>query len=197
MIWRAALYMAIAGTIIGAAVWLNRQGDGEWVRFHIDPQAARTVPSHNHAIMGTACECDPEQEIKQAVADRADYSETHRMLGDNFYARGRYEQALRCYRRAIEQDENNAPAHYGLGLVYMKLAEFDKARACFERAVEADRMLVDGYVALGLSYYCRGRFDEARRQWEAALTIDPKQSYAAALIESLPRARKTGRASDG
>jgi tetratricopeptide (TPR) repeat protein len=188
MIKRAVLYVAIAATIIGAAVWLNYEHDTGWVRFHVDPEAARSAPSHNHAITGTACECDPEQEIKQAIADRADYSETHRELGDSFYARGRYEEAIRRYKRAIEQDESNAAAQYGLGRVYMKLARFDEAAACFEQAVGVERQMVDGYVALGLSHYCRGDFEKARRQWEAALKFDVKHQYAAALLESLPKA---------
>jgi tetratricopeptide (TPR) repeat protein len=186
MIRRAVFYVAIAAAIISAAVWLNHKHDAGWVRYHIDPQAALSIPSHNHAITGTACECNPEQEIQQAAADRAGYAETHRQLGDNFYARGRYDEAMRCYERAIEQDENNAPAQYGLGRVHMKTAQFDRARQCFERAVEADRQLVNAYVALGLSYYCQGDFKRARDQWEAALKFDPKHSYATALAASLP-----------
>ena len=78
-------------------------------------------------------------------------------------------------------------AQYGLGRVHMKLAQFARARACFERATEADRRFVSGYVALGLSSYCQGEFEKARDQWETALQFDPKQSYAAALIASLPK----------
>jgi len=157
------------------------------VRYHIDPQAALYVPSHNHAITETVCGGDhPEQEIQQQ-ADRAGYSESHRQAGDNFFARGRYDDAVRCYERAIEQDENNALAHYGLGRVHLKLAQFDRARECFERAKEADRRMVNAYVALGLTYYCTGEFDKARNQWLAALQFDPKHSYAQALIASLPR----------
>jgi len=187
VLMRAGLYLTIAAAIIGAAVWLNRARDVGWVRYHIDPQAAMSAPSHNHAITGTACECDPDKEIRQALADRAGYSDTHRELGDNFYARGRYEEAQRCYERAIEQDENNVAAQYGLGRVHMKMARFDRARDCFERAVEADRRFADGYVALGLSSYCQGDFEKARDRWETALKFDPKHSYAAALVAALPK----------
>jgi tetratricopeptide (TPR) repeat protein len=190
MIARSVVYVAVAAAIVGVSVWLNRAHDVGWVRYHIDPQAALSVPSHNHAITGTACECDPDKEIKQAMADRAGYADTHRELGDNFYARGRYEEAQRCYERAIEQDENNVTAQYGLGRVYMKLARFDLARECFARAVESDRRFVNGYVALGLSHYCQGQFEKARDQWETALKFDPKQSYAAALVASLPKKQK-------
>jgi len=186
MIWRGILYAVIAAAIVAAAVWLNRAHDVGWVRYHVDPQAATSAPSHNHAITGTACECNPEQEIQQALADRAGYADTHRELGDNFYARGRYEEARRCYERAVEQDDNNAQAHYGLGRVFMKTGDFGRARDGFEKAVEADRRLVNGYVALGLSYYCEGDFERARQQWTTALQFDPKHSYATALVASLP-----------
>ena len=187
---RLAVYTLAAAAIVGAAVYLNHRHDEQVVRYHIDPQAAMSAPSHNHAITGTACACDPEQEIKQALADRADYAQTHRALGDGFYARGRYEEARRCYERAVEQDETNAAAQYGLGRVYMKLARFAEARACFERAVEADRKMANGYVALGLSHYCEGDFEKAKRQWEAAVMIDPAHAYAKALLASLPKFEK-------
>ena len=187
MIWRSTLYVSIAALIIVAAIWLNRKHDAGVVRFHVDPQAAMSAPSHNHAITGTACECDPDEEIKQALADRADYAEAHREQADKFYARARYEEALHCYRRAIEQNDDNTQAHYGLGRVYMKQAQFDRARAAFARAVETDRRLVNGYVSLGLSYYCEGDFEKAKRQWETALQFDPKHSYATVLLKSLPQ----------
>ena len=111
MIWKAFSYVSIAAIIIGAAVYLNLKHDADkLVRYHIDPEAAMSAPSHNHAITGTACECDPDLEIKQALADRADYSETHLELADGFYARARYEEAMRCYQRAVEQNAGNVQA---------------------------------------------------------------------------------------
>lgn len=188
MIGRMIAYVAVAAAIIGAAVYLNLKHDtNALVRYHIDPVAAMSAPSHNHAITGTACECDPDQEIKQALADRADLSQTHRELGDGFYARARYDEALRCYQRATEQDSGNVAAQYGLGMTYMKMARYDEARSHLERAVEADRKMTKGYVALGLTYYCQGDFEKAKRQWEAVLMLEPKHAYATALLETLPK----------
>lgn len=189
MIARLAVYVGIAGMIVAGAVWLNRTPERRWVRYHVDPEAAMSAPSHNHAITQTACECNPEQEMRQALADRAGYSMAHLEQGDKFYARGRYDEAQHCYERAVEQDPNNAAAHYGLGLVWMKRAKFDRAAECFAHAVEVNRRFINGYVALGMAHYCRGDFARARVHWETALQFEPKHSYASALAASLPETR--------
>ena len=188
---RLLAYGAAAIAIIGAVYAINRPGppQGE-VAMDVDPKVATQHGAHDHEKLGTACLCDPEAEIKQALRDRADFSETHRDLGDRFYARGQYGYARGRYERAVELDALNAPAHYGMGLVHTKLGEFEKAEERLREAAELDPTMVDAQISLGILAYRAGDFDRARKRWETALRLNAQSEYARELMERLPRLRK-------
>jgi tetratricopeptide (TPR) repeat protein len=190
MIARGLVYLLVAVGIAGTAVYLNHRADRAQYKLHVDPREAAGLP-HDHDLTGTGCLCDPEAEIRQALADRADYAETHRSLGDRFYRRGRYQIAIERYARAVELDPANAQALYGLGLALMRQARYDEARKPLQGAIEANRKFVDAYVTLGLAYYCSGDFHAAREQWQAAIRIQPGHAYATKLIATLPTIERT------
>ena len=188
---RYLIFAGIAAAIVIAGVALNRRPAPQpEPRMDVDPQVAVHKGPHDHEKLGTACLCDPEAEIEQALKDRADYAETHFQLGERFYARGQYEFAVQRYRRAVELSPDNARAHYGLGLALTRLQQFDEAGRELAEAVEIDPSMVDAYLSLGVLEYRAGRFDSARSQWEAALRLDPQNAYAQDLLTRLPTIRK-------
>jgi tetratricopeptide (TPR) repeat protein len=48
---------------------------------------------------------------------RPDSAVAHTNLGDALRAKGKVDEAIACYRRAIALDPNFAQAHYNLGVV--------------------------------------------------------------------------------
>jgi len=190
MIFRLATYISVAALIIGAAVYLNREDTTGGFRISVNPGEGTDCGPHEHEYLGAGCECDPEAEIKQAIADRKDYSSTHADLGQGFYARGRYELAKTCYERALELEEGNRQARYGLALTLVRLGDLTRAREEFERTAETDRKFVPAYISLAVLDYADGNFGLARERLEGALRIKPSNGYAKKLIESLPRVRK-------
>jgi tetratricopeptide (TPR) repeat protein len=188
---RALAYAAAALVILLVVYLVNRPGPVKRpVAMDVDPQVALHHGPHPHEKLGTACLCDPEAEIKQALKDRADFSETHRELGDRFYARGQYEYALGRYKRAVELDKQNALAYYGMGLVETKLGHFTEAEKAVLEAAELAPQMVDPQVSLGILAYRRSDFEEARRRWEMALKLDAENAYAKALMDRLPKLEK-------
>ena len=179
----------LAVLAIALTVYLvNRPGPPQReVTMDVDPQVAIRQGPHPHERLGTACLCDPDAEIKQALRNRADFSETHRALGDRFYARGQYEYALGRYQRAVALDRQNALAHYGLGLVQTRLGRFTEAERSVREAAELAPERVDPQISLGVLAYRRADFEEARRRWETAVRLDPKNAYAQTLLQRLPR----------
>lgn len=190
MILRLASYICVAAVIIGVAVYLNREGPDKSFRIGIDAEEGVLCGPHQHDYLGPGCECDPEAEIKQAIADRQDYSSTHTELGLGFYARGRYELAKSCYERALELDEANDKARYGLGLTLVKLGDLEGGRRELEQAVETNRKFVPAYVSLAVLDYAQGEYARAKERLEGALRINPSNHYARRLLESLPTVRK-------
>jgi tetratricopeptide (TPR) repeat protein len=181
-------YPAAALVVLLVVYLINRPGPVKQpVAMDVDPQVATQHGPHPHEKLGTACLCDPEAEIKQALKDRADFSETHRELGDRFYARGQYEYALGRYKRAVELDPQNALASYGMGLVETKLGHFPEAEKAILEAAELAPQMVDPQISLGILAYRKSEFDEARRRWETALKLDAENAYAKTLLERLPK----------
>ena len=190
MILRIATYVSLAALIVGAAVYFNRNDSGTSLRIDVNAQEAADCGPHLHEFLGPGCECDPEKEIKQAIADRKDYSGTHTYLGDGFYARGRYDLAKSCYERALQLDEGNCRARYGLALACVRLGDAPKARQEFERAIEADRKFVPAYVSLATLDYAEGNYAVARERLRAVLRMEPSNKYAKRLLGSLPSIRR-------
>jgi tetratricopeptide (TPR) repeat protein len=185
---RLLWYGLAAVVVVGAVVMVNRPGPK--VRqpvMDVDPKTATHKGPHAHEKLGTACLCDPDKEIKQALQDRADFAETHRALGDRFYARGQYQYALGRYQRAVELDKTNALAHYGMGLAYAKLGNYAKAEEAVKQAADLSPALAEPRISLGILAYRAGDFENARRHWETALKLDAKNDYAKLLLGRLPR----------
>jgi len=190
MIFRVASYISVAALIIGVALYLNRKDTAESFRIDVDAREASLYSPHQHEFLDPGCECDPEVEIKQAIADRQDYSTTHADLGQGFYARGRYGLAKSCYERAVDLDEANRQARYGLALSLVRLGDLPGARQELERTIETDRTFVPGYISLAVLDYAEGDFALARERLEGALRIAPSNRYARKLMKSLPSVRK-------
>ena len=180
-------YAVAAAVVVGAVVLINRPGPKpQRPVMDVDPQVATHQGRHAHEKLGAACLCDPEAEIRQALQDRADFAETHRALGDRFYARGQYDYALGRYQRAVELDKTNARAYYGMGLVYTKLGKYTEAERAVREATEFAPEMVEPQISLGVLAYRAGDFDNARRYWETALKLDGKNDYAKLLLGRLP-----------
>ncbi|MDP2897051.1 MAG: tetratricopeptide repeat protein [bacterium] len=197
MIFRAVSYVAIAAIIIAVAVFLNRDGDREDVRLGADPMQSRDRGPHQHDFLDPSCECDPEAEIKQAIADRQDYSSTHTDLGKGFYARGRYDVAKSCYERALELEETNHQARYGLALTHIRLGDLVAARQELQRAVEANRKFLPAYISLAVLDYADGDYGMAKERLQGALRIEPSNPHAKKLLNSLPKVQRYADANSG
>ncbi len=187
---RPGLYLGLAAAIVGGAVYLNARPQPPDDRVDVDPQVALNRGPHDHEQLGTACLCDPELEIKQALADRADFASTYKDLADRFRARGQYPHAERCYLRALELNPDNPDSHYGLGTVYTKLRRYQDAEAQYRQAAELRRDFADAYISLGILAYREGDFAMAQQQWTAATRVDPRNEYAERMLAMIPRGER-------
>jgi tetratricopeptide (TPR) repeat protein len=49
---------------------------------------------------------------------------------------GNYEEAIKCYDKAIEIEPNNAEAWNNKGIVLGRLSNYEEAIACYDKAIE-------------------------------------------------------------
>jgi TolB-like protein len=104
----------------------------------------------------------PEEEVRLARARRVDPEAYQLTLKGNFQLTGLSEEAFRNalenYQKAIEIDQNYAPAHAGLAFAYLELGSWHsslspeaihaQAKEAAERALELDDTLAEAHIAL-------------------------------------------------
>src|SRR5262249_5256751 len=106
--------------------------------------------------------------------------------GVALHSRNKPDEAIACYKKAIELDPKLATTLYNLGTVLRERKKLDEAATCFRRAIEIDPEYGEAYSGLGNVLNAQHRPDEAafyfRRAIEhlrRAIELDPKSRGAA------------------
>jgi tetratricopeptide (TPR) repeat protein len=124
------------------------------------------------ALSATGCRTSPTQEVKK---------------GNEFFEKGKYQDAELHYRKAIQKDTNSGEAHYRLGLVDLRLAHASNAYAELNRAVQlspgnqdAKKELAEICLASYLHDPQHGAkmYEQVRTLTGQMLAADPKSAEA-------------------
>lgn len=100
-----------------------------------------------------------------------------RNLGTAYLELQRLPEAEKAFRAILVQDDRNAPAYNGLGLVAIQRGDGDAARVNFERAIEFGPDEVEPLFNLGLLYQKTGNRAQALRYFQMFVERAPKESY--------------------
>ncbi len=95
-------------------------------------------------------------------------------LGNALREKGQLDEAIACYKRAIELDPEFASAHSGLGLALLGKGQLDEAIACYKKAIELDPKLAAAHANLGWALSSKGKLGEAIACFKKAIELDPK-----------------------
>lgn len=126
-------------------------------KFHMATQRASTVL---FACLLLGCSSSPERDEGKANRRAA---ELNTQLGQGYMNRGEYEIALDKLKKAVRADDDFAPAHTMLAVLYEQIGETDLAGRHYREAVRADPE--DGNVNNNYgAYLCRtGKAEEAEK----------------------------------
>src|SRR5262245_6240229 len=120
--------------------------------------------------------------ILQATSPQSQSGEIQLQLGDEFYAEGRYQDALDAYQRALAvvPADDARRARSGVVQAALRVAEFDLARAEAETLVKSAPQVPAARALYGDALWAAGLFDEAEARYKDAL----------AAVPDLPRAHQ-------
>ena len=113
-----------------------------------------------------------EQQFKEAVRLKSDYSEAYNYLGRIYlYYRGQTEAAIQCFQKALDNVRYNNPenSYYMLGEAYMIRKEYATAAEQLERAVKLVPDFAPAYALLGQAYEGLRKDADAKRSYRSAL----------------------------
>ena len=97
--------------------------------------------------------------------------------GKSYYIDNNYEEAIRCFKKAVELNANEANIWHWLGNSYNQNGNYEEAIRCLEKAVELNPNDANNWDWLGYSYNKNQQFKEARNAYGMALEIDPNNDY--------------------
>ncbi len=100
---------------------------------------------------------------------------------------GRLDDAIKLYKRAIENKADYSQAFNDLGVIYLKRKEFDEARSYFTQACELGN--AEAFYNLGWIERKQGAFDDAERNFRESLMLQPSLGSAARQVAWLTATR--------
>ncbi|KAK4190129.1 hypothetical protein QBC35DRAFT_112823 [Podospora australis] len=106
-----------------------------------------------------------------------------------------HEQALRCFKRAIQLHPKFAYAYTLQGHEHVENEEYDKALTAYRQAISADKRHYNAYYGIGKVYEKLGNYDKALKHYDAALLIHPTHAVLICCMGTvLQRQKQTGQA---
>jgi protein O-GlcNAc transferase len=142
---------------LGNALWIKDNSQGQWA-----------------------------QHYQRALGPRMQSAEAIHKKGLALHAQKRHEEALACFRAALEQVPDFAPAHCSVGLALVGLNRVDEAEACFLEALALRADYPPAQMALGNVYWFQGRIEEADACYLRALDLQPKDGLRIRRAMLLP-----------
>ncbi|KAH0794649.1 Stress-induced-phosphoprotein 1 [Histomonas meleagridis] len=128
-----------------------------------DPQISREKKRLEDLLMKRKTEqyLDPELSIKA------------KKEGNEFFEKGQYPEAIKCYTEAIKRAPNNHSLYTSRAVAYSKLGEIPLAIKDCERAIEINPKYAKAFIRMAYCYFMIQEYQKAREAFHEALKIDP------------------------
>ncbi len=98
--------------------------------------------------------------------------------GGSLHAVGHYQDAIKCFRRALEINPHHAIAWSNMGHSHATIGQHEEAIHCFESALKINLRSANAWNNKGISLAALNRHDEAFGCFDQVLEIDPHHAQA-------------------
>lgn len=145
--------------------------------------------------------------LNQLILKNAKSPEVFQMLGTIYYDQGKFNKAIRAFRRALELEPTYTDASVGLSIILNDLGKYEEGRKIFDEARELlarQNSSEDPYLnekfsikhdELGEMYFHHGRPKEALEQYFKALVLsNRKPELTMKVVECMIRINETEKA---
>lgn len=122
-----------------------------------------------------------------AAADKSE-AERQKVLGNEFIAANKPEEAIECYSKAIKIDPSNAIYFSNRAAAYSMIGEHFKALEDAKQSCKLNPSYSKAYNRLGKAHLALGEPEEAVVAFEKALELEPKDVNIKASLEAARRA---------
>jgi serine/threonine protein kinase/tetratricopeptide (TPR) repeat protein len=91
--------------------------------------------------------------------------------------KGEFENSIKEFKKAIEEDKYNFNGYNGLALAYQSLNMGNKAEETYKKCINLKPAYWVGYNKLGIFYYSHGNYDQALEQFKKVVELTPDNTY--------------------
>ena len=137
--------------------------------------------------------CVSQRKGAFASGDPEEAEDAYVRLGLAYIQNERYGRARRHLDRALEINDESAPAIAAKGLISQEEGEYELAEQQFRRAMGLDPDYTRGRSHFGVFLYNRGRYAEALEQFRIASEDTEYESRAGVFVNMARTASKLGR----
>ena len=148
----------------------------------------RKVSDEMESIVMKALKEEPENRFSSAkemlkLLERLERGEKDLPLdwldkGDMFFDRGKYEEAIKYYDKAIELDRKDGRAWTARGLAFHNKGVYKEALKCYDSALKFEPHYLLAWRAKGLTLNKLGKYKEAIACYDKAIELDPDDGRA-------------------
>ena len=137
------------------------------------------------------------QELELEQLEEENKGIAHNRLGILHQDFGEYDKALKCFKKALEINENRddkkgiAVNLHQIGMIHQYKGNYDDALRQYEQALEIKEKIGDtkgiatSLHQIGMIHHMKGHYDEALKQYEQSLEIAEKIRDSKGIAESL------------
>jgi len=116
-------------------------------------------------------------------------AEQEKEKGNEFFRKGQFADALKCYSEAIKRNPSEAKVYSNRAACYTKLAAFDLGLKDCETCLELEPTFVKGWIRKGKILQGMQQYSRANTAFQKALELDPNASealegYRACMMET-------------
>jgi tetratricopeptide (TPR) repeat protein len=159
--------IAVAGSLIALAVVVA-----------VFPVRDASAQSQN--ARGIRVQRSSGQEVRAAARrgdpSRAQTDERARALveeGLRYADAGKWDEALKAYKQAVEVDPRYSDAYLSMGDAYMSAGKYKEGFAAYRQAIAASPSNADAFYSLGAAYNDMGQFGDAFKPFVTAISLRP------------------------
>lgn len=168
--------------MLGLSAWksgdLGRAEKAFDAALALDPDHVKSLVNLSRVLIEQKRFDDALDKLARASDIEPDSNEVSRLQGRAYHAKGKTEDAVAAYRRAIEGDATDAWSMNNLGLLLLEERRPDEALPLLAKAVELRKEVPAFHNNLGMALEHTGRFRAAATAYSGALTADPAYGKA-------------------
>ena len=155
---------------------LGRKNEDVYRRLiDIPPKTIReqTIHAYAKSIIGQR---EGKSTIKNILKKYPNYAKGWRLLG---LIESTYDEAIRCWRKAVEINPDYAVAWYNMGDAYDEKGDYDEAIRCYRKAVEINPDYAVAWYNMGFAYYRKRDYSNARMCFKRACDLGYREGCRA------------------